>query len=230
MATQSVASRSRRPADADDVVVGRALEVADWARKNARAIVIAVVALFVLVGGLLFLRILRAQNLERAATAYLQLQQQVAVNPQGATQALSAFVQAHDGTPYADEARLHLAAQHLQAGQPRQAIPVLQPLAAELGDSPLAGQAGLLLATAQSAAGDRNAALQTYLRVADQAELGFQKQEALANAALLREEANDFAGAAELYARLAEEAPEGSLERSVFEMRRAEAAARAAAR
>ena len=66
--------------------------------------------------------------------------------------------------------------------------------------------------------------------MADEAELSFRKVEALGAAALLRIEAGDFAGAAQLYGRAVELTEEGSLERSVYEMRMAETLARAEAR
>ncbi len=103
-------------------------------------------------------------------------------------------------------------------------------MADELDDSPVGVQAALLLAAAQASAGNPAEAIATYLRVADGAELGFRRAEALTSAATLRAQAGDFAGAADLYGRAVELTEEGSLERSIYEMRRAEALARAEAR
>lgn len=230
MTAQSVASRSRPPRhnDSEDVVMARAVEFTNWARTNIRLIVVAAVVLAVALSGLVYYRSWRASQIERAATAFMQLEQTVgAGNPALAAQELQRYVATYAGTDYASEARLVLARLQLQQGQAAQAIETLQPLASEV-DTPMGAQAGLLLGAAQQAAGQTEQAIQTYLRVADQAELGFVQTEALSAAALLRMQGNDFAGAAELYARLVELADENSVERALFEMRRAEAEARAA--
>ena len=54
--------------------------------------------------------------------------------------------------------------------------------------------------------------------------------QALQNAAILRSGKGDFAGAAELYRRLVEMQEEGTMDRQLYEMRLAEAEARAAAK
>lgn len=231
MSAQSVAPRSRtsRPVDSDDVVISRALEFTHWARANAVLVVGAAVLLAVLVAGVLWWRADRAAKLERAATEFMLVEQQVASgNSQLAQQELARYVNRFSGTPYADEAALLLAQIHLQEGNPQQAVEAVQGTASRIGRSPVGAQAGLLLAAAQQAAGDASAAEATYLRVADQAEMTFRQQEALIAAAALREQAGNHAGAAELYGRLAGTAEEGSMDRAVFEMRQAEAAALAA--
>lgn len=232
MAAQSIASRSRPPhrPDTDDVVLSRALEFSNWARNNVRVIVIGAVLAAVVVGGLLYYRMYRADRMERAATEYMQLEQTAAAgNPALAQRELESFATRYEGTPYADEARIALAQLHLQAGRAEEAIAAAQPVAADIGGSPVGSQAALLLGAAQAASGDPEAAIRTYLRVADQANLPFRRIEALSAAALLRSEAGDFAGAAELYARAVRLSDEGSLERSMYEMRMAEAQARAEA-
>lgn len=231
MAAQSVASRSRqsRPADGDDILLSRALEFSNWARANIRMIVGVALVLAVLVGGLIVWRMTRAERLERAAAEYMMVEQQVAVgNVSLAQQELSRFAVRYDGTPYADEARLLLAQLYLQEGNTQQAIEAVRGPAGRVRRSPVGAQAGMLLGAAQQAAGDQAAAEATYLRVAEQAEMSFRRQEALNAAAALREETGDFAGAAELYGRVAQMAEPGSMERTISEMRQTEAAARAA--
>lgn len=233
MAAQSVASRSRPPQrpGTDDVMLARAVEFSNWARRNVRIITIAAVVALVVVGALLYYRMDRAQRLERAATEFMQLEQTVSSgNAQLAQRDLQGFATRYSGTPYADEARVALAQIHLQEGRAAEAISTLQPVADDLDGSPVGPQAALLLGAAQAAAGNRDAAVATYLRVADEAELSFRRIEGLSAAALLRIEAGDFAGAAELFGRAVELTEEGSPERSVFEMRMAEALSRAEAR
>ena len=69
-----------------------------------------------------------------------------------------------------------------------------------------------------------------YLRVADAAELEYLQEAALGEAAILRQQGGDFAGAAELFRRLRDMTEEGSFERSLYEMRLAEAEGRALAK
>jgi predicted negative regulator of RcsB-dependent stress response len=230
MSAQPIASRPRGPQriDSDDVVIARALEFTQWAKRNIRMIVIGAVAATLLVGGLLYYRMHQADRMERAAAEYLQIEQSVALgNPAMAIPDLERFVQRFDGTPYADEARVQLGQIHLQQGEPARAVEALQPVSGRIGRSPVGAQGALLLASAEEAAGNREAAVQTYLRVADRAEFPFRRQEALYSAAILREEMGDHAGAAELYRRLATQAEAGSMQRSIYEMRLAEVEARA---
>ena len=217
-------------ADSDDIVAVRALQFTEWARRNARWIIAGTVVAAIVVGYLLWYRMDRAQQAERAAAAYVQVEQAVvAGNPAAATTALQNFIQRFDGTPEADEARLMLARLQLEAGQPARAIEALQPFTDRFGAGPLGAQGGLLLGAAQAEAGQRDAAIATYLRVADEARMQFRQEEALSQAAILRLQTGNAAGAAELYRRLVDMAEEASLERSVYEMRLAEAEGQAMA-
>ena len=228
MTAQSVASRSRPPHrhEPDDVVMARALEFSSWARANVRLIVAGAVVVLVVLGGLLWYRTYQANRQEQAATSFMQLEQTVgAGNPALAVQELERFIARFDGTDYAAEARLVLARLQLQQSQPAAAVEAVQPLADRGAGTTLGAQAGLLLAAAQQAAGQPEQAVQTYLRVADGSDMSYQQIEALSSAALLRMEAGDYAGAAELYDRAVALTAEGSAERAIFEMRRAEARA-----
>ena len=225
MASPSVASRSKPSsrADTDDVVMVRAVEFAAWARRNARAVIIVSAVVGALVAGFIWWRLDQARVAERAAIQFMQVEQTAASgNATLAQRDLTDFIRRFDGTVEADQARLMLARLHLEAGKPGEAVPVLQNVEGGL-DSPLGAQAALLLGVAQSQAGNRDAAVQTYLRVADGARLQFYQEEALSNAALLRQQAGDYTGAAELWRRLVELTEEGSIQRSIYEMRLAEA-------
>lgn len=230
----STASRSRRPrpaADTDDVLFARAVEFSDWARRNARIVIGVVVLAFLIVGGLLYYRVYRADRRELASTEFLQVQQTLASGNRAlAARDLASFVRRFEGAPAATEARLILAQLHLETGKPREAIAALDDAAGDIGGSPFGAQAAMLLAAAQSQAGNPEAAIATYRRVADAASLEYQRQEALSDAALLLTQQGRFADAAEVYRQLAEAAEEGSVERSIFQMRLAEAEGRALAR
>jgi predicted negative regulator of RcsB-dependent stress response len=230
MAAQTIASRARRPpqTEPDDVVLARALQFTEWARKNVVLVVSIGVALVVLLGGFLWYRADRDRRAEEAAIAFLQVEQAVYTgDPALATRELQLYLQRHGGTTYADEARVLLGQVHLREGRPAEAIDVLRPVAERLDRSPVGAQAALLMATAQESGGQPEAAIQTYERVADRARSDFRRQEALVGAALLRDQMGDHAGAAEVYRRLVEMAEPGSMDRALFEMRLAEAEARA---
>jgi predicted negative regulator of RcsB-dependent stress response len=234
MAAQSLASRSRRPPqapDSEDIVLARALEFSQWAQRNARILIIVAVLAAAVVGGLIYYRSYQADRDARAAADFMVLEQTAgAADPTTAVADLQRFVTRYDGTGYADEARMAVGRLHIQQGQPQEAIPVLQEASRRMGRSPIAGQAGLLLGAAQEQAGDAPAAMDTYLRVGRDARFEFEQVQGLQAAAALREVAGDHAGAVELYRQLAGMVEEGTLERSIYEMRIAELEQQAAVR
>lgn len=230
MAAQSIASRSRRPkqAEPDDAVLARALQISEWARKNIVLVTSVAAIVVVLVGGLLWYRADRERRLEDAAIAFLPVEQAVLSGEETiAARELQLFIQRHGDTPYGDEARVLLAQVHLRGGRPVDAIEAVRPVVARLQRSAVGPQAALLMAAAQEGAGQTEAAIQTYLQVAESAETPFRQEEGLVGAAILREQSGDFAGAAELYRRLAE-MNEGTPDQAMYEMRVAEAEAQAA--
>lgn len=230
MASPTAASRphhGRPPMDNDDVVMARALAFSDWARKNARmlTIVLAVAAVGVL--GTVYYKYQERQAAGRAATAYMEVLPALPLdNPTAASRQLEAFIATYDGTLEADEARLMLAQTHLRAGQPKKAVEVARAVAD--GGGALAWQGAMLQAAAHAAAKETDAAVRTYLAAADASDLQLQKEEAIGQAGLLREQAGDFKGAAELFQRLVDMTEEGSTERAVYEMRLGEVKAAAA--
>lgn len=230
MASPSVASSRTRTTTSvtdDDVVMVRALQLSAWARKNARVVMgIAAVALLA-VAAYLFYGYQKRQSEEKASIAFARVEQTaLSGNATLAQRDLQDFVRRFDGTIQADQARLLLAKVHLDAGKAREAVTVLEAVD-EGPESPVGAQAAMLLGAAQNQAGNRQAAIQSYLRVADAAELDYEKESALSEAAILRQEGGDFAGAAELYRRLRDMAEKDSFERTLYEMRLAEAEGRA---
>jgi len=226
MASPSVASRSKHSArsiETDDAVLARAMQFSAWARQNARVIIVLAVLALGGVGSYIYYRIYQAQRAERASIRFMEVERTaLSGNATLAQRDLADFARRYDGTDEADEARLMLAKTYLDAGQPKKALPVLQ----EVGDnlkSPIGVQGAELLATAQAQSGDREAAVQTYQRIADGAKMDFQREDALQNAALLREQAGNWAGAAEMWRKLVDGAKEDSFQRSLYEMRLAEA-------
>jgi predicted negative regulator of RcsB-dependent stress response len=232
MSAQTTVPRARKQqrVEPDDVVLARALEFSNWARANIKLVVGGAVVILAVVAALLWWRADQAERQERAAMEFLQLEQTVASgNAELAARDLEQFTQRFAGTDYAEEATVMLGSLRLQTGHPAAAIEAVEELAARPDRSLLAANAAMLLAAAQHAAGQTDVAIATYLRVAETAEMDFQRVEALASAARLRSESGEHAGAAELYARAVELSDAGSTDRTVYEMRRAEAEARAAA-
>jgi predicted negative regulator of RcsB-dependent stress response len=230
MAAPSVASsRARNTASVtdDDVVMVRALQLSTWARRNARVVMGIAAVTLLAVAAYLFYGYQKRQSEERASIAYSQVERTaLSGNATLAQRDLQDFIRRFDGTVQADQARLLLAKVHLDAGKARDAVTVLEAVDEGPG-TPVGAQAAMLLGAAQNQAGNRQAAIQSYLRVADAAELDYEKESALSEAAILRQEGGDFAGAAELFRRLRDMAEEGSPERTVYEMRLAEAEGRA---
>lgn len=225
MVAQSMARRSKRQqqVEPDDVVLARAIEYTEWARQNIRLVAGVAIALAVLLTGFFWYRADQARRLDRAAIDYLQVEQAaLSGNDAIAARDLDQYIRQHEGTPYADEARLLLAQVHLRGERVDEAIAAARPVADRLESSPVGAQAALLVAAAQQQAGDFDGAVATYLQVGERAEEGFRRQEGLMGAALLRSQTDDHAGAAELYRRLVSLNEEGSSERAMFEMRLAE--------
>ncbi len=204
-------------------MLARALMVAEWARKNVTLIVVGAVAIVAVVAGFFWYRADQARRLDEAAIAFLQVEQAVQTGEDViATRELQLFIQRHGDTPYGDEARIFLGQVHLRSGRPAEAIEALQPVVRRMEDSPVGVQAAILMATAQGASGDPQGAIQTYLQAAEAADEAFRRQEALGNAAILRQQTGDYAGAAELYSRLVQMTEPGTSDRLLFEMRLAE--------
>lgn len=210
------------PVAPDDVLVSKALEASSWARRNSRTIVVALIVLAIAAAAVVYYVTYRRGLQDRASSELIELRQLAASGDvSNAVLQLDGFVDRFDGTAAANEARLLLAQLQLAQGNAPQAIEAVQPLVEE--DDPLmSASAGLLLAGAHEAAGQAEQAEQAYMRVAESAEMEFQQREALEDAARIRAASGDTAGAVELYDRLIGMVAEGSPDRDVYQMRRAE--------
>lgn len=211
----------------DDALTEKLLQVVLWAKRNLR--LLATAAVVIVVATLATIYSLNVREARRAeATQQLNAVRQTALsgNHALALRDLEAFIARFSGTTSADEARILMAQVSLESGEAAKAIEVLQPLARQ-ADTPLGAPAAFLLAAAYEQNENAGEATATYLRIADQAPLGYQRREALEQAARIREAAGDAAKAVELYQRLVGETQENTPERSIAELRLAEARARA---
>ena len=157
MASPSVASsRSRNTAhaaDSDDVVMVRAIQLSEWARRNARVVIGVAMLAIVAVGAYLFYGYQKRQSEERAAIAFMTVEQTaLSGNATLAQRDLQDFIRRFDGSVQADQARLLLAKVHLDAGKAKDAVTVLQGVAEGPG-TPVGAQGAMLLGAAQNQSG-----------------------------------------------------------------------------
>lgn len=217
--------RSNRESDAPDALTARLLAVWGWFTRNREiAITTGVLVVLAVAAGIYYYNY--RQSLRMEAAAELERVQQV-VGTQDAESArseLETYIERFGDTPYAVEARLLLAEHHLQEDDPTEAVTVLEPAADGRLSDPLTLQAAFLLATAYQEADRDERAEELYLRIADAAELSFQRREALAGAARIREAEGDYAGAADLYRRVLDTFGDeaDADERRIYQLRLAE--------
>ena len=226
--SSSVARRShRKPVESDDVVMLRAAELAEWARKNAQAIIIGVAVLVLAAGAMLYYQMYKSQRAERASIAYLELQGALTpADSAGSIRRLEQFANTYPGTSEGAQARILAAQLYMGKGQANKAVEVVRPAAD--GGTPVAPQARMVYAAALANAGKRQEAIDTYVGVANGTELNYVKQDALTQAAVLHEQANNRKGAADLSRQIVATTEKGSPDRAVAEMHMAEAEAHAA--
>lgn len=205
----------------DDVFVARVFEMSTWARKNSQLLVLAGIAFVLVAGGVVYYWSYR-QDLNRQAVRELEGVQQVVQFglPEESEIRLNDYLQRFGGTRHEAEARLLLGRLHLQEERPAQAIEVLE--AGGSGNDPMDIQLRMLLASAYEAAGRAADAERAYLDVAADARMGFQRTDALADAARLRELQGNASGAAELYRQILETVDQTDPQRGLYEMRLAE--------
>ena len=219
--------KGKRGDEPDDVFVATVYEASTWAEKNRVALIVIAVVVVAAGFGLYSWLDYRERLNEQALVQLEQVQQTVSIgDTEQAKSELDQYLSRFESTPHAGEARLLLADLHLRSGEPQRAIEVLEASSLSLRD-PLGVQVRTLLAKAHEAAGEYDAAVEIYLDVADAAELAFQRNEALADAARLRERQGQWAGAAELYEEILDGLEETDEDAGLYRMRLAEARAAA---
>jgi predicted negative regulator of RcsB-dependent stress response len=215
------AARVKRQRHDEDVFVESVLESSVWAKTHGRTLAYVGVAVFLLLVAGIYYRNFQQNARERSTVELNQVRQTVlSGNKQLAQTDLRQFVAKYGNTPAGAEARTMLAQLYLSTNQPQQAIDVIKPIADDVDES---AAAAFLMAGAYEALKQPERAEEAYLRIADKARFGFEKREALERAAGLRMAKGNAAGAIELYDRALKSLPEDSPDRSVYEMRIAEA-------
>lgn len=227
MAKRPTGSRRRDTSDAEDAFIARVVEFSTWSKKNTQVLVLFGIALVVVVVGIMYYVNYR-QNLQVVAAQELESLHQIAGSGDTETARLrfAQYLERFAGTPYAAEARLALAQLHLQGGAAEEALQVLAESSVRLSD-PIGPQLAILQARAHEELGRFDEAERLYLQVADQAELDFQRIQALEDAARLRMTAGNASGAVELYERILDEMATDSPDRGPIQLRLGEARAAA---
>jgi hypothetical protein len=226
MASPSTARKPHRSTvDSDDAVMMRAAELTAWAQKNARVLIIAAAVVAVLAVVAVYYQIYKSQRADRASAAYLTMQSTIPADTTAALRQLGIFANNYDGTSEAAQTRMLMAQLYLGKGQAAKAVDEARKVAES--SSALRDEGRLLLAASLAAAGKRDEAIAGYLALADDAKLAYMKQDALTQAAALREQANDWKGAVELYRRILATTEKDSGDRTVVQLHLAEAEAHA---
>lgn len=225
MARHPNAPRVQKKDEPDDVFVARLLQLTAWAKANTRLLVTAAAILVLIVlGGLHYRNVQHAQFVESELRLVEIRQTAMTGNRALVIQDIETLLVTYGSTRAADEARVLLARLYLEEGRPEDAIDAVRELSSQPG-RPLGAPAAFLLAAAYEAMGDFETAESTYLRIADRADLPYQRREALDFAARIRLDQGDVDRAVELYERLLGMIADDSPERSFYEMRLAEARA-----
>lgn len=209
----------------DDVFVHGVLESSVWAKQNARMLIIGGIILVALVAGLLYWRTSSNAAEARAAAQLNTLRATLASgNTQLALRDGQAFLAQYGGTDAALEARILVAQLQIDAGQPTEAVEVLQPVADDVGE-PLGFNAAMLLGAAHEAANQIEQAEDVYLQVGSDGRFTYAQVAGLEEAARLRTARGDIAGATALYEQILGLLDEDAPQRGVYEMRLAELSA-----
>jgi hypothetical protein len=203
------------------VFVARVFEFSTWAEKNSQLLILAAVAVVLLAGAGLYYVSYR-NNVDREAVAEIERVQQIAMFlPDQAEADVRRYLERFGGTRHAAEARLLLGQILLVQDRAQEAAVALEDGVGS-GRSPMVIATRVLLGRAYESLGRTRDAEQQYMTVAEQADLPFQRRDALADAARVRAVSGDHAGAAELYRRILSDLDAAHADRGLYEMRLAE--------
>ncbi|HIF06575.1 MAG TPA: tetratricopeptide repeat protein [Gemmatimonadetes bacterium] len=218
-------SARRKPQSAneqDDAFVAGVIDFSEWARQHRQMLTLLVITGVILVaGGLYYVNFQRTLRIQ-AVNLLEEIHQTIAISAtEDAKAQLSSYLESFEGTDQAREAVIILGRLHLESGDAPVAISVLE--RADLGfRDPIGVQGNSLLARAYENQGRWPEAEDTFLEVADRAELDFQIRGALDSAARVRRRQQDYIGAAELYERIIATFEENDPARGLYQLRLAE--------
>jgi predicted negative regulator of RcsB-dependent stress response len=207
----------------EDRFVQSTFELAAWAQRNTRTLILGVAAL-VIVGFSVKYYLDYKHSIEETASSELRAIrfETASVDPSAAVDRLRAFIVRYEGSSYAREGRVLLAYSLLNSNRASEAIQPAQQAITDLDDDIISLRGAFLLAAAHEEVGDTAAAISVYQDIGNAVELRIEKSRALQSAARLLAASGNHLGAAELYEELAEYTPEEAPARGFFIMRAAE--------
>ncbi|MGD8699524.1 MAG: tetratricopeptide repeat protein [Gemmatimonadales bacterium] len=207
----------------EDRFIATILQIANWAQKNTRALILAVGALAILIFAVNYYVDYR-QRVRDAATAELRTirSQLQAGNPGQVVDQLKNFLVQFGDAPNAREARVLLAESLLLVNRAGEAIEPARQAMGGLGNDILSLRAAFLLGAAYEETGDTSAAIGVYERVAESVDYRVQRTRGLEAAARLHAARGNTARALAIYDQLTELTPADAPARSFYEMRAAE--------
>ncbi|UCC83046.1 MAG: tetratricopeptide repeat protein [Gemmatimonadota bacterium] len=208
----------------EDKFVALVLQFTNWAQRNTRTLVVAIVALMLVVFGVRYYFSYQAQ-LRNAASAEIRairfdLQ---AGETSAVVDRLRTFLIQFEDTPYGREARVLLAHSLLLENRAVEAIDPARQAADRVGRNPLSNRAAFLLAAAYEEVGETAQAIAVYEDLGRRSRHQADRRRGLESAASLRAVSGDRAGAAALYQEILEMTPDDNPARRYYELRAAEA-------
>jgi predicted negative regulator of RcsB-dependent stress response len=207
----------------EDRFVAAVLQFSNWAQRNTRTLVVAIVALAIAVFGVRYYFSYQTQLREAASAEIRSIRYDLQVGQTSmVVDQLRTFLIQFDNTPYSREARLLLAHSLLLENQPVEAIEPARRAADRVGRNPLSDRAAFLLAAAYEQLGETAQAIAVYEDVGRRARHRADQRRGLDGAARLRAASGDRAGAAALYEEILGLIPDDSPARSYYELRAAE--------
>ncbi|MGD2154519.1 MAG: tetratricopeptide repeat protein [Gemmatimonadales bacterium] len=207
----------------EDRFVASVLQLANWAQKNTRTLVVLIVALLIGVFGVRYYFSYQTQ-LREAASAEIRAIRYDLQTGQTANvvDRLRTFLIQFENTPYSREARLLLAQSLLMDDRAAEAVEPARRAADKVGSNPLSSRAAFLLAAAYEQLGETAQAIAVYEDVGRRSRHRAEKRRALEAAARLRAASGDLSSATALYEEILALLPDDSPARAYFEMRAAE--------
>jgi predicted negative regulator of RcsB-dependent stress response len=201
----------------EDRFVQTTLELAAWAQRNARTLVLGVAALMI-VGFSVKYYFDYKHSIEETASSELRairLQTQSG-SPAQVVDQLRGFIVQFEGSSYAHEGRVLLAHALLLENRAAEAIEPARQAITDIGNDVLALRAAFLLAAAYEEVADTAAAISVYQDIGARVDARVERSRALQAAARLIAASGDPVGAAAIYDQLAEITPEDAPVRNFY--------------
>jgi predicted negative regulator of RcsB-dependent stress response len=208
----------------EDKFVASVLQFTNWAQRNTRTLVVAIVALLIVVFGVRYYFSYQAQLRNAASTEIRAIRFDLQTGETSSVvDRLRTFLIQFEDTPYGREARVLLAHSLLLENRAVDALDPARRAADRVGRNPLSDRAAFLLAAAYEEVAETAQAIAVYEDVGRRARHQAERRRGLEGAARLRAVSGDRAGAAALYQEILELIPDDSPARGYYELRAAEA-------